>query len=209
MAQRYEVFGNLKTIILAENDNNPASSASDRVVEYTADLDLCGEIDNYLNGDGSGRLFILSRQGPDRAFASFCNCFTLIEAAGGVVRNEKGALLFIFRRGKWDLPKGKVDPGETAEAAALREVGEETGLTGLKMNGELPATYHIYELQGKRILKKTHWFEMSSTNDLQLIPQQEEDIEEARFVERAGIHGILQNTYLSLFRMISSYLPEK
>ena len=105
--------------------------------------------------------------------------FKLIEAAGGLVRNAAGEGLFIFRRGHWDLPKGKIDKGETVEQAAVREVQEETGITQVTLGAALPTTYHTYRnRKDKRVLKRTYWFEMTTT-DTELIPQTEEDIEAA------------------------------
>jgi 8-oxo-dGTP pyrophosphatase MutT (NUDIX family) len=115
----------------------------------------------------------------------FQACFKVLEAAGGYVQNDKGELLVFYRRGSWDLPKGKIDPGETPERAAVREVQEETGLVHLDMGEFLGHTYHNYELKGERILKKTWWYRMK-TSDSKLIPQTEEDIEEIAWVEPAN-----------------------
>lgn len=113
----------------------------------------------------------------------FMNYFELIEAAGGVVFNPSGETLLIFRRGHWDLPKGKIDPGETIEAAAIREVQEETGLHEISLKEKLIDTYHTYrDKKEKRILKKTYWYVMS-TQELDLEPQTEEDIEQAVWVK--------------------------
>ncbi|RPI41215.1 MAG: NUDIX domain-containing protein, partial [Bacteroidetes bacterium] len=90
----------------------------------------------------------------------FKSCFRMIEAGGGLVKNEKGEFLVIERNGLWDLPKGKLDKGEDFESAALREVEEETGLRVMS-NDPITATYHTYQLSGERILKKTRWFEMT------------------------------------------------
>ena len=107
--------------------------------------------------------------------------FKIIEAAGGLVRNVAGEGLFIFRRGHWDLPKGKIDKGETVEAAAIREVQEETGIENVILGVPLPTTYHTYRnRKNKRVLKRTYWFEMTTT-DTELVPQTEEDIKEARW----------------------------
>jgi len=67
--------------------------------------------------------------------------FTPIDAGGGVVMNERDEVLMIFRRGKWDLPKGKCDDGEEIDACALREVSEETGLHQLKLEEKICDTY--------------------------------------------------------------------
>jgi len=108
--------------------------------------------------------------------------FQVITAGGGLVKNEKSEFLFIFRRGKWDLPKGKIDPGETKEAAAVREVQEETGLQQLELGMLLGETYHTYKEGKTRILKRTYWFAMR-TPETTLTPQTEEDIEQAVWVE--------------------------
>jgi len=88
----------------------------------------------------------------------------------------------IYRRDFWDLPKGKIDKGEGTEAAALREVEEETGLKNLELGDFLTETYHTYRSKkNKRILKRTYWYQMHSTQE-ELIPQAEEDIEQALWI---------------------------
>ena len=105
----------------------------------------------------------------------------IITAAGGLVQNNEGAFLLIYRRGFWDLPKGKLDPGESIPECALREVQEETGVLNLSIAHEITQTWHTYK-QKNRILKKTYWYDMI-TSDVNLTPQLEEDIEEARWVD--------------------------
>ncbi len=112
-------------------------------------------------------------------WSDFQSLFKLIDAAGGLVRDSAGQLLFIYRRGFWDLPKGKVDRGETIPQAALREVQEETGLKAV-LGHEAAITLHTYRTKkGKRVLKTTYWFHMSCDHPNQLQLQREEDIEEA------------------------------
>lgn len=126
---------------------------------------------------------------------TFRTCFKQIDAAGGVVKNTKGEYLFIYRRGKWDLAKGKVDKGESFAQAAVREVSEETGLSGIELQRPLMSTYHTYPLKGKTVLKKTYWFEMEySGNDLP-VPQTEEDIEEVKWFGPEELFIPFQNTY--------------
>src|SRR5712675_1894974 len=100
----------------------------------------------------------------------------LVQAAGGLVQNERGEVLFMFRKGKWDLPKGKLDPGETLENCALREVTEETGVSQLELTKFLLVTEHEYEEKGMAILKETHWYLMKTNGKQILVPQAEEDI---------------------------------
>lgn len=118
-------------------------------------------------------------------FTDFAAHYKIIEAAGGVVINSNNKVLLIFRRGSWDLPKGKIDPGETKEAAAVREVQEETGLQHLKLGNFLTETYHTYKEAKTRILKRTYWYLMS-TSETMLIPQTEEDIEQAVWITLAS-----------------------
>ncbi|MBV9986191.1 MAG: NUDIX domain-containing protein, partial [Chitinophagaceae bacterium] len=101
-----------------------------------------------------------------------------IVAAGGLVQNENGELLMIYRRGKWDLPKGKLDKGESIEACALREVTEETGVRNLQLGALIDIGYHEYfdKYLQQEVIKETHWFRMSATGTQHLVPQTEEDI---------------------------------
>ncbi|MFN1215560.1 NUDIX hydrolase [Chryseobacterium kwangjuense] len=109
----------------------------------------------------------------------FQKLFRIIEAAGGLVSNPHGELLFIKRLGKWDLPKGKMEKGESREESAVREIEEETGLKEVKLVKFINTTYHIYiERNGEKILKCTHWFEMTFDSEDTSKPQIEEGITE-------------------------------
>jgi 8-oxo-dGTP pyrophosphatase MutT (NUDIX family) len=114
-----------------------------------------------------------------------------IMAGGGLVYNEDGALLMIYRRGKWDLPKGKLDEGENIAECALREVSEETGLQQLRLGDKLIDSYHIYVQDGEQYLKQTVWYTMYGTSADLLKPQKEENIMEARWVaeKELGTHA--------------------
>lgn len=118
-----------------------------------------------------------------------------IDAGGGVVTNENDEILMIFRRGKWDLPKGKRDKGETMDECALREVSEETGLQKVKLGEKICDTYHIYNMYGKNQLKHTAWYQMHTKSTEILQPQAEEDIEEVRWVSPNDLAPLLATTY--------------
>jgi 8-oxo-dGTP pyrophosphatase MutT (NUDIX family) len=122
------------------------------------------------------------------------------QAAGGLITNPEGHILLIFRRGKWDLPKGKLDHGETIEQCALREVSEETGLHTLSLAEKICSTYHTYIIREKdeKILKHTHWFKMSFTGSEQTIPQIEEDIIDIQWVKPENMGKYLQYSYANI-----------
>jgi len=152
------------------------------VALYTGKKKMIRQYLDLLDKNRSVRAVVLFHQELEALWADFQACFTVLEAAGGLVQNPQNELLVFYRRGSWDLPKGKIDPGETPEQAAVREVQEETGLINLSLGNFITHTYHTYELKGARILKKTWWYHMKTT-DTRLVPQTEEDIEEIRWVE--------------------------
>ncbi len=125
---------------------------------------------------------------------AFKNQMHVITAAGGFVYTPEKKALLIFRRGKWDLPKGKLDGNEDLSTCAIREVKEETGLKQLHLNHSLITTYHSYPEGHKHALKETHWFLMDA-NEQKLTPQTKEDIEKAEWVSADQLQSYLQNTY--------------
>jgi 8-oxo-dGTP pyrophosphatase MutT (NUDIX family) len=135
---------------------------------------------------------------------AFWKKFLLVKAGGGLVRNGEGRYLFMLRRSVWDLPKGKLDPGETIEQCAVREVGEETGLQGVTLESPLLLTYHTYDENGKHILKETHWFRMSVSDTKGLKPQLEEQITELRWVDAGGLKDVLSHTFPSIRDVIQT-----
>jgi 8-oxo-dGTP pyrophosphatase MutT (NUDIX family) len=129
---------------------------------------------------------------------AFFKKFTLVKAAGGLVQNDAGSILLIFRRGKWDLPKGKLDKGEKLEDCAVREVQEETGLKEVKLIAPLLITYHTYHEGTKFILKESHWYTMQAPGEQALEPQTEEDIHEIRWVPVEEIGSYISKVFPSV-----------
>ncbi|MDR1950807.1 MAG: NUDIX domain-containing protein [Bacteroidales bacterium] len=124
----------------------------------------------------------------ETSFSSFKNAFKIVKAGGGLVKNSNGEFLVIFRKEHWDLPKGKLDKGETTEACAIREVREETGISNLKIVKKLPKTYHLFvNANDEIVLKKCYWFEMETNDEHLLKPQIEEEILEAIWVSKEKI----------------------
>ena len=126
---------------------------------------------------------------------AFFKHFKLVKAGGGLVKNKEGRILLIFRRGKWDLPKGKLDDNESLLECAIREVKEETGLTQIEAGKEIDTTYHTYTEFGKYILKECHWYRMRANSMEMLTPQAEEDITGIRWVKKEELKNYLDNTF--------------
>lgn len=126
-----------------------------------------------------------------------------IEAAGGVVSNPDGGVLMIYRRGKWDLPKGKRDDGEAIEACAVREVMEETGLPALTLGDKICETYHVYAQGGTELLKTTHWYHMKTDKAFELHPQKEENILEARWVAEKKLGNYVHHSYEAIKEILA------
>ena len=130
--------------------------------------------------------------------AAFFKKFTLIVAAGGFVLNEKDQVLMMFRRGKWDLPKGKLDKKETVEQGALRETEEETGLKNIRLISPLITTYHTYHEGTRYVLKQSNWFRMKVSGEQNLIPQAEEQISKLEWVSQKDLTKYMENTFPSV-----------
>lgn len=129
--------------------------------------------------------------------------FKIIKAAGGIV--EKGQkLLLIYRMGKWDLPKGKLDKHEKPETGAVREVEEECNIQ-VKREQLICKSWHTYLRNGRRIMKKTYWYRMTLISDDHMKPQLEEDIEEVRWMMDKEVSASLYNTYSSIRWVFKKY----
>jgi mutator protein MutT len=129
----------------------------------------------------------------------------LIVAAGGIVENEKGEILLQLRRGKWDLPKGKLDDGETIEECAVREVEEETGLKDIQLGELIGTTTHRYTERNMDIEKETHWFAMKVNGVQNLVPQLSEDITELKWVNEHELEPYLSNTFANIIEIVEKY----
>lgn len=132
--------------------------------------------------------------------------FKIIKAAGGVVTKGDRQLL-IFRRGVWDLPKGKLDDGESSRKAAAREVEEETGVR-VSVGERICTTWHTYSLNGSPILKRTKWYRMDVIDDSRMAPQEDEDIEKLAWLDRREIQLALTNSFSSVRYVIDSVSEE-
>ena len=143
------------------------------------------------------KLYVIS-ENIERIFDEFRASLPFIEAAGGLVVDDAAKVLMIFRNGRWDLPKGKLEPGERIEDCAVREVGEECGLSGLQLGAFVAHTYHCYRMHGEWVLKRTSWYRMRYGGSQRPQPQTVEGITEAVWVPQAELAPKLENTYFTI-----------
>lgn len=129
-------------------------------------------------------------------------------AAGGLVQNPNNEILMIFRRGFWDLPKGKLDPGETIEQCAIREVEEETKLSNIALGKFICITRHEYfdTYLKEDVVKESHWFAMRIRDFQQGSPQEEEDITDIKWVHQKELQRYLKASYPNIQTVINTYL---
>ncbi|MFT6165435.1 MAG: ADP-ribose pyrophosphatase YjhB (NUDIX family) [Vicingaceae bacterium] len=202
--QRYQVFIDEHSIFIGEKrKSNQQFESIFELNEPDAD-EINFIIDWVLKEKEAVQHIFLNSKNLEHLWALFQEQFSLIGAAGGKVHNSNGELLLIYRLGKWDLPKGKMEAGETPEQSAVREVEEECGIKNLKLGKQLLNTYHVYVQKEERILKTTYWFEMSYAGNEQLTPQKEEAIEKAVWVSTSDLSVQLSNTYKSLVGLLSA-----
>ncbi len=181
----YKIFINETPLFLTNTEGVPDAWKNDDktlISNYLGKKKFLHPIIDLLEKSKKYNRVVVCSNDLDQLWADFQAIYKIIGAAGGVVKNEKNDVLMIFRRDSWDLPKGKIDDGESPEEAAVREIQEETGLNDVKLGELICYTYHTYNMKGKRILKKTWWYAMS-TFETALTPQTSEDIEQAIWVE--------------------------
>lgn len=168
---------------------------------------LFNYIDAYEKSPDRNPVILLVKDSKE-CFKQFKSIYKVIKASGGLVFNEQGQLLAIYRRGHWDLPKGKIEAGESKKEAAIREVQEETGIDNIECKERIGKTYHTYSTsKHKRVLKVSYWYEME-TNDKFTTPQTEEDIELVEWVDPQKFMSQYKPIYRNIEDIISVYLKE-
>lgn len=147
---------------------------------------------------------ILRSKNPKNVLSYFKSQMNYVRTAGGVVTNPQNEILFIYKRRKWDLPKGKIEKNESRKEAALREVKEETGVQKLKIIDQLEKTYHIGKVKGKFFFKQTTWFRMECFDPAAIRPQKEEGIKMVRWIRKSNLAEVKMKTYPNLTNMLKT-----
>lgn len=141
---------------------------------------------------------------PQLSFEEYFEKYDKIEAAGGIVK-RKSSFLFIKRNGLWDIPKGKIDEGESPEIAAVREIEEECGVRNAQIEELICCTYHTYSYKGRPTIKKTYWFALSYEGPKVEKPQLEEGITKVKWMKQHKITKVIDKTFLSIIEVIETY----
>jgi len=190
----YKVFFNDRKLFLTDNFTKHFRVKYGLFYKYRNIEDLEELISFYSKLTKIDSLYLF-HQDIEELRKNFRKCFKPIEAAGGLIRNSKGDFLLIYRRGRWDLPKGKLGKNESCEEAAIREVEEECGILGVEIKQPLIATYHTYNLGEEIVLKRTAWFEMVYTGKNKPVPEKEEGITEVRWITAPELDNYLQQCF--------------
>ena len=207
IAQKYKFFVNNKVVILCDNPGR-----IDEILDHEQhfiiekyEASRLKKVLQVLNDTENESPLILFSKDVEQLKQDFLTKFECIEAAGGLIQNREQAVLLIYRREFWDMPKGKRELGESLEETALREVQEETGLGEMLLGDRITfkgylnqATYHSYPFKGKQAMKISHWFRMTYQGESIPIPQTEEDIEEIRWVKVEDLPKFFSRMYPSI-----------
>lgn len=197
----YKIYINEKPFIICSEEEFPNINTNSYLVIKQNDSLLFNE--DFLHQLNTENGLVLVSNTPEKSFQKFQKSLKIMEAAGGLILNsERNKVLFIFRREKWDLPKGKIDEGESIKKAAWREVQEECGISSHQIEDHLCDTYHVYFHKNNWILKKTYWYLMVAEEE-KLTPQIEEDITLAEWIP---ITEIIDRIKLKTYPMILEIL---
>ena len=178
-----------------------------KVLNQPAEIDSFLQNPDLLFTDNFTENILLLTNDTELAMEQLKTSLKLVLAAGGVVTNEHDEILLIYRRGFWDMAKGKLEKGEQIEACAVREVEEETGVKIKNADTVVTHTYHAYILKGKRSLKQTSWYNMISyPGQTTLIPQVEEDIQDVRWVKKTDLLQYKDTCHLLIWDLLSPYI---
>lgn len=192
-------FGDTEVVITSV----PPGSHHLEIVADTSTNNLGAKIRKNL---GNVKCVVLLSSEPMTTFEQLKQEFVLVEAAGGVVQNERGELLMIELRGRWDLPKGHIEAGEEACVAALREVEEETGVVAELVDSEpLMETWHAYDTYGRWELKRTRWWQMRALGG-ELKAQDEEGIARVEWCDACGVEEQLKMSYATIKHVVETLL---
>lgn len=206
----YKIYINENILELKDAHDIKKGHHSEEAVlaPYSGDKRMLLSYVDMLEKTNKFKHVIIYHKNVKQTWNDFLSLFRIIEAGGGVVCNEKEEVLFIYRKGFWDLPKGKRDVGEKKRMTAVREVEEETGVKNVSIHDKILVTYHLFRLRThKRALKKTHWYTMKASDQI-LKPQAKEGITKAEWKNPEKFIKKDIQMYISILEVTKTYLRD-
>lgn len=199
----FTIYFDTRKLIVCDNPEIPLEDPNNIIYSYYNSSDI-KELPVLMRDNLNIKsLYIPTEPGREQSvFRNICSEFVQINAGGGLVVNENGEYLLIYRNGYWDLPKGKQEPGEDIRNSALREVEEECGLHNLELRELICITNHTYMLRGQFMLKHTYWYKMRCKSQESLIPQTEENITKCIWVKPDELEPYFHKTYPSILEVM-------
>ncbi|MBL0317174.1 MAG: NUDIX domain-containing protein [Flavobacteriales bacterium] len=204
MAQNYKVYFSNRPVFFTQSGTPGIVESPGTVVISSLGKTDTMLIESAINR-GARAVYVMC-QDVKESWKTFQSQFEFVQAAGGLVINPNHEILFIFRHEKWDLPKGKVEKGESLEEGALREVEEECSISPLKLKSKLCTTWHTYIQDREPMLKATEWYLMKYSGEQKPSPQLIEGITDVRWLRADELAIVEANTYPSVLDVIEAYL---
>ncbi len=164
-------------------------------------------LESAINGGARKITFYCSN--VEHSWREFIAQFHFVAAAGGCVVNDRGEVLFIHRLDRWDLPKGKVEPGEDLQVAAVREVEEECSIHDLEVEEHALSTWHTYVQDGVQMIKCTYWYFMRYHGNETPIPQSIEGITAVKWAPASEWPELLRNSFPSVSDVVHAYISKR
>tara|TARA_R110002096_G_scaffold68478_5_gene165240 strand:+ start:13765 stop:14346 length:582 start_codon:yes stop_codon:yes gene_type:complete len=188
----YKVFVGAKPIVLTTEVDQETNFKN-----YLLNTVNIGKVIKELNNTSLSEVRLIHKN-EEKLLKKFLKKLPNVIAGGGKVFNDNNEILFIYRNDKWDLPKGKAEGKETIEETSIREVTEETGVTGLKIIKPIDTTYHIFKRNGRHKIKITYWFEMKTNFKGELLAEENEGITNVEWLGKKQIAEALKNSYANI-----------
>lgn len=202
--QKYTIFNKHNKILITKTSKEEDLKDYQRIIDCDKD-EVEQEGFSLLFSEKETENIILDCHSlsVEEVFARATKNLYHVFAAGGIVENENKELLFMFRNGYWDLPKGHWESGESLPFTAKREVMEETGIKDLEIIDFVGISFHTYNMYGRHEIKHTYWYKMKTSSKEKLLPQTEEGIKELRWIKQEDLGEVLKQSYPNIRNIFS------